>query len=451
MVIVKYGYCMKITRFFCSKLHGFLDIDIIFNSDLNFITGINGVGKTAVLKTIKAITAPIPDFHYLSNLEFSNIIVYFEKDRNKYKIECKLDNSIKKLNIKNITKEINDNPALVDEKIWINIPKSDSFEEVEYKFKRSEFYKIIPKEFSCLFLDLKRNMIENKISQDFNDFQDNFLIRKYFSSKVELSHNEIKNAIENKIKILHDEVEELQRTLYSDILQICFEFMTVNDHLQISNYESDINELIKSKPDVIRTIENIEKKFNIKNIKDKINNFFDKLSEINIRKKEEERRILLILNSRQLEITKKIIRKIEGYNKGVEGVKKPITYFIDTINNFLQYTGKCISVTSTGKIFATHTDSRKKLNINELSSGEQQVITIVSHIIFREKNNSLVLIDEPELSLHVHWQDMLRNFFENFKENKTVQLILATHSPELIYDLEDKCIPLSCRAKNDNK
>ena len=79
------------------------------------------------------------------------------------------------------------------------------------------------------------------------------------------------------------------------------------------------------------------------------------------------------------------------------------------------------------------------------------MITIVSHIIFREQNNSLVLIDEPELSLHVHWQDMLRNFFENFKENKTVQLILATHSPELIYNLEDKCIPLSCRAKNDNK
>ena len=294
-------------------------------------------------------------------------------------------------------------------------------------------------------------MIENKISQDFNDFQDNFLIRKYFSSKAELSHNEIKNAIENKIKILHNEIESLQVNLYSDILQICFEFMTVNDHLQISNYESDINELIKSKPDVIRTIENIEKKFNIKNIKDKINDFFDKLSEINKTKKGEERRIVLILNSQKLEITKKIIRKIEGYNKGVEGVRKPITYFIDTINNFLQYTGKCISVTSTGKIFATHTDSKRKLNINELSSGEQQVITIVSHIIFREKNNSLVLIDEPELSLHVHWQDMLRNFFENFKENKTVQLILATHSPELIYDLEDKCIPLSCRAKNDNK
>ena len=261
---------MKITRFFCSKLHGFLDIDITFNSDLNFITGINGVGKTAVLKTIKAITSPIPDFHYLSNLEFSNIIVYLEKDKNKYKIECKLDNSIKKLNIKNITKEINNNPDLVDEKIWINIPNSDSFEETEYKFKRSEFYKIIPKKFSCLFLDLKRNMIENKLGQDFNEFQDNFLIRTYFSSKVELSHNEIKNAIENKIKILHNEVDNLQRNLYSDILQICFEFMTVNDHLQISDNENDINELIKSKSDVIRTIENIEKKFNIKNIKEKI-------------------------------------------------------------------------------------------------------------------------------------------------------------------------------------
>lgn len=442
---------MKIVRFFCSKLHGFLDIDITFNNDLNFITGINGVGKTAILKTIKAITAPIPDFHYLSNLDFSNIIVYLEKDKNKYKIECKLDNSIKKLNIKNITKEIDDNPVLVDEKVWINIPKSDSFEEAEYKFKRSEFYKIIPKEFSCLFLDLKRNMIENKLGQDFNEFQDNFLIRRYFSSKVDLSHNEIKNAIENKIKILNNEVENLQRDLYSGILEICFEFMTVNDNLQISDNKNDIDELIKSKTDVIRTIENIERRFNIKNIKGKINDFFDKLSDMNINKKEDEKLLLLILNSRQLEITKKIIKKIEGNNKGIEGVKRPITQFIDTINSFFKYTGKRINVTSTGKIFATYADSKRKININELSSGEQQVITIVSHIIFREKNNSLILIDEPELSLHVHWQDMLRKFFENFRENKTVQLILATHSPELIYNLEDKCIPLSCSAKDDNK
>lgn len=293
--------------------------------------------------------------------------------------------------------------------------------------------------------------MESKLSQDLSEFQDNFFIRKYLSNKVESSHNEIRNAIENKIKVLHDEVETLQSHLYSDILQICFEFMTVNDHIQISDNESDINELIKSKTDVIRTIENIEKRFNIKNIKGKINNFFDELSEINKRAKGEDKRILLILNSRQLEITKKIINKIEGYNKGVEGVKKPITYFIDTINNFFKYTGKSINVTSTGKIFATHVGSKRKININELSSGEQQIITIVSHIIFREQNNSLILIDEPELSLHIHWQDMLKNFFENFRNNKTIQLILATHSPELVDGLNDKWIPLSCRVKDDDK
>lgn len=132
---------MKVSRFFCSKLHGFLDMDVRFNADLNFLTGINGAGKTAVLKTINAMISPIPNFHYLSNIEFSSIIVYLEKDRNKYKVECRLENSIKKLNIKNITKEIDDNSDVVDEKTWINIPQSESFEETEYRFKRSEFSK----------------------------------------------------------------------------------------------------------------------------------------------------------------------------------------------------------------------------------------------------------------------------------------------------------------------
>jgi predicted ATP-binding protein involved in virulence len=70
--------------------------------------------------------------------------------------------------------------------------------------------------------------------------------------------------------------------------------------------------------------------------------------------------------------------------------------------------------------------------LDKLSSGEQHQLVIAFDLLFEVEPNSLILIDEPELSMHVLWQ---KNFIEGLQkmiELNNFDVILATHSPVLI-------------------
>ncbi|MCG2618124.1 AAA family ATPase [Terrimonas sp. NA20] len=75
----------------------------------------------------------------------------------------------------------------------------------------------------------------------------------------------------------------------------------------------------------------------------------------------------------------------------------------------------------------------------QASSGEYHLLTSFLGIISKIEDNSLILIDEPEISLHPNWQmqfmDVLNRVFENFT---TCHFIIASHSHFLVSDLENE-------------
>lgn len=78
----------------------------------------------------------------------------------------------------------------------------------------------------------------------------------------------------------------------------------------------------------------------------------------------------------------------------------------------------------------------KEFDITGLSSGEKQLFLRALALKFLEVNNSVILIDEPEISLHPQWQRKIIDVYESIGENN--QLIIATHSPHIIGDIESK-------------
>jgi predicted ATPase len=74
------------------------------------------------------------------------------------------------------------------------------------------------------------------------------------------------------------------------------------------------------------------------------------------------------------------------------------------------------------------------LRANQLSSGEQQILALAFRILFRSQPGTLILIDEPELSLHVLWQATLIDDLSEMGRIRDVTFLLATHSPTLIGD-----------------
>ena len=86
------------------------------------------------------------------------------------------------------------------------------------------------------------------------------------------------------------------------------------------------------------------------------------------------------------------------------------------------------------KGFICRNDKGKILSLEELSSGEKHQIVLLYELIFKTTENTLLLIDEPEISLHVAWQ---HDFIEDLKrivELKNIQVIVATHAPAIIND-----------------
>ena len=70
--------------------------------------------------------------------------------------------------------------------------------------------------------------------------------------------------------------------------------------------------------------------------------------------------------------------------------------------------------------------------LEQLSSGEKQEIVLFYELIFETKSNLMLLIDEPEISLHITWQKKFLDDLLKVSKISHIKAIVATHSPQII-------------------
>jgi predicted ATP-binding protein involved in virulence len=83
------------------------------------------------------------------------------------------------------------------------------------------------------------------------------------------------------------------------------------------------------------------------------------------------------------------------------------------------------------------------LSAANLSSGEQHELVLLYELLFRVRPNSLILIDEPELSLHVAWQEQFLKDLQSITGLTEFDVLIATHAPQVINDRWDLTVPLA--------
>lgn len=77
--------------------------------------------------------------------------------------------------------------------------------------------------------------------------------------------------------------------------------------------------------------------------------------------------------------------------------------------------------------------SNGKFEFKDLSSGEQNRILTAAKIMSSASRYSVILIDEPEISLHLHWQmELHKNFKQMLGELRNYHVVVATHSPIVV-------------------
>lgn len=108
-------------------------------------------------------------------------------------------------------------------------------------------------------------------------------------------------------------------------------------------------------------------------------------------------------------------------------VSQPKKKFQDMIDSLFSETGKKIDRKSNEIIIEQDGD---RLLPYQLSSGEKQMLVILLTVLVQDEQPCALFMDEPEISLHIEWQQQLIKFIRDL--NPHVQIILTTHSPAVI-------------------
>lgn len=443
---------MKLINFRATNVHGYLNYKIDFHERLTFLIGINGTGKTSVLKLILGLISP--SFNYINSIDFDEVeLICNEPSKGQIAITAikNSENNEVKLILK-----INDEDPLEGvfnriSQLQLNeLDNDDSNEKMRFiieAFDRHEVVQAIKNLTTPLFLGLDRRVYEG---QQIDKMRQNFLFRRRYrhypqNDPLNLSLMEIQEVIYDYVRIIASEQPKINQDFKNKILLQSFQFL----ESQELNILKDFRELKDKRKDAIEAFENLK----ITGFNEHINTFFNqlestlkKLNEIQGKKKSDELVDIDNIhvfqkwfnNQPQLERIDEMIKYNLAYQKELDKLYEPLEKTKNIINSFFSESKKELLIEPQGELKVRFKND-KIANIYELSSGEKQIVTMLGHLIYFEekyKNESgIFIIDEPEVSLHLAWQEIFVNSI--LTASPRTQFILATHSPAIIGDNSD--------------
>ncbi len=127
--------------------------------------------------------------------------------------------------------------------------------------------------------------------------------------------------------------------------------------------------------------------------------------------------------------------KLEVFDDDLEKIE----LFMAILNKRFKYKKLTISKKNG---FAFTAFNGTDLELSSLSSGEQHEIVLLYELLFRVKEDSLILLDEPELSLHIGWQQEFLEDIQSITKLTGFDVLIATHSPDIIHDRWDLTVEL---------
>lgn len=392
-----------------------------FFESVNFIIGVNGSGKTTVINLLAA--ALQCDLHTLDKQNFNRIIInlYNPKDEN---IEVKIE--------KEEAKETPYSNIVYSIKIGSKKSKKyklNSYFDERYMMNVRSHY---------MFIDGEIGGFNNSHPMELQNILSGLVSSSWLSvhRTAALQKKEIRDAespVDIKLKEVVAELIKFFSTL--DKLNVEEQSLFQEKVFLALLYENSKNKesFIKKNLDLDKEKEHLKEifiQFNInkKDAQSKLDNHFIHVGEAykeyeNSNTFGFEHIKALVLNSR----IDKIIDEWTKYNEKKRKIYEPREMFFTILGDLFQR--KKVSVGNNNEI-KIETQSGKVLHMNSLSSGEKQLLIVLGQALLQNKKEWVYIADEPELSLHVKWQDCL---VDNIRKlNPNAQIIFATHSPDIV-------------------
>lgn len=443
---------MKIKSFKAKNVFGYLNFNIRFNDDISFLVGGNGSGKTTALKLMNALVAP--NFRELLQIPFEHTSLTIESESKSIEISAEEFEGKKILKISTESESLN-LPSFVNAELEYYLHKSDKtesiIEDIVRKVSDHPVIMAISRINSPVFLGLDRR---RESAEDHLKYieRDRFLGRpatnramaagRLITGSLGVSLMETELLVQEAYKRIRNLETRQSTRLRDSILISAFQYSNFNTDMLSDNWQKK-TELFKREKEIKETLLEIGDKDS--KLSNEVDKFFNQLKELVTdlsKKKEQEVTIEWLLNKAHIDRMAKIIEIIDEHKSKIDDFFKPINNFLNTVNSFYEDSNKHLTINPVGQLVVDRPNG-KPCTIEGLSSGERQLLVIFAHTFFSPKRNkrNILIIDEPELSLHIRWQEKFAETI--FSVDPSFQFILATHSPDIIGIRKDRAVRCS--------
>lgn len=419
---------MKIKQLRVSGLYGYLDFNVNFYNDITFLIGINGSGKTSILNVLSWVITP--SLKDLATNEFRSISITVS-DRGKDEIINVFKKGKKEKIIFNRSGNEIEIPLEVKDEDFRNSFINNNEEVLK-------FINSLPS--TPIFLPLNRIRKSEKRIPFRRRSRNKIIYSRY--STIDKSLEEILNLVEKVYREKQTELNKFNEELRKQLVISTFRYHKKKMTRPWSSKEvKRKRRIIKQAMKSVGIFENQTGNTYFDDFFNRLENVATKLDNKDKSKNNDEltdEMFEWLINSPQIQRIDDLIDLIKEYNKTREELFSEINSFLDVINSFFEDTNKNVEFDKTGEIVVKFKKIQR--SVSTLSSGERQLLIIFAHLFFGiDKNNSLIyMVDEPELSLHLKWQNQFAKLLKKASPNS--QFILATHSPEIVNGNNEKVI-----------
>ena len=445
---------MKLVRVEFTKLFGYFDYSIDFHDTVTILHGLNGCGKTTMLQTINAVFNKEMDT--IKSTDLQSVSFFFSTgailkiDRKKIDLDPEKE---KATGIIYLAYSIIENGK---ETVFDSFENTDEYQDIVKRFLKgyrpfpflerineSTWYdrkretklnleEVIAEYGTIIFRRYSREYLEDDIPQPVQDILASMDVRLIAADRLTVAKRVERQYGEDNIKI-----ERRVNLIAKDLSQKIRD--TIQQYAQLSQAKDRTFPLRAIKQSSPLTVDEIKSK--MIELESKRKEFVDTGI---LEEEQDDIGIHDLLDA----ITESNRQNLSLYAIDTEEKLNALSSLSSSINLFRNLIDKnfnnkriVFNKDYGFRFVATYSDST--ILPQSLSSGEQHELVMFYDLIFNASENTLILIDEPELSLHIKWQlDYVDELLQIISATK-FSAVLATHSPQIIHDKWDLTVSLS--------
>jgi len=405
-------------------------INFSFDDEYNFIIGKNGCGKTTVINLIAAVL--VCDYERLEKIPFTKITLYL-KSRNGRKIPSievskGVSGSIPYFDIVYIVRHSQGaRPVRI---VFDDLREFAFARHLAFsKFKDRSFQNLAGGAKETIGKLIKVSWLSVHRKSDGDQGREDRMTMPAVDQKLSSLANDLVRYFSSMSKKYEDQTKEFQKKSFLSLITSeghdkVMDFVKKIDLASEKKGLSDVFELLQLEP---------------KEYASKVQRSYDKFSTA---------RSLFINNSpMSLDAFFAVFNAIKAhslvqYHEDLQRERGEIFFpreeFVYVLNNLFEGRKK-VSISPKNELLV-QTKAGDYIKLEDLSSGEKQLIIILGEALLQEGESVVYIADEPELSLHVSWQEKLTRMI--IRLNPKAQIVFATHSPDIVGVHQDKVLDM---------